>query len=78
MNKSECLNLCDFLDIYFHIFIAYGNIKKNTADTKQRSQVIVLGCFSIGKTMTCDLCFVPAAINMMEVHYSKHCVKIRV
>ena len=28
MNKSECLNLCDFLDIYFHIFIAYGNIKK--------------------------------------------------
>ena len=28
-----------------------------------RSQVIVLGCFSIGKTMTCDLCFVLAVLS---------------
>ena len=32
-----------------------------SAGTNHRSQVIVLGCFNIGKTMTCDLCFVPAA-----------------
>ena len=35
-----------------------------TAGTKHRSQVIVLGCFSIGKKMTWDLCFVPAKIVM--------------
>ena len=33
-----------------------------TQVTGHRSQVIVLGCFSIGKTMTCDLCFVPATL----------------
>ena len=45
-------------------FLACDVIMQKTywdaAGTKHRSQVIVLGCFSIGKTMTCDLCFVPA------------------
>ena len=30
-------------------------IRRQVQNTGHRSQVIVLGCFSIGKTMTCDL-----------------------
>ena len=33
------------------------------------SQVIVLGCFSIGKTMTCDLCFVRAGEHISSRHF---------
>ena len=42
--------------------------------TGHRSQVILLGCFSIGKRMTCDLCFVPA--GFMHKSNIKSCTKL--
>ena len=57
--KARFLTTQVFLDFFYRTALI------TAAGTKHRSQVIVLPILRQPKTMTCDLCFVPAVITVV-------------